>query len=126
MASVSVTRKGSEMAKAKKKKESVTLEFELPNDKGKEYILYHLDGLYSTAGYSRDEVVITHTELANFTVTDTGNGYEITDKSAYGGTKKYSIDYGGMADLYAALRIFYHNAGKVHGEYWTVIEGKKI
>lgn len=114
------------MVKAKKKKESVTLEFELPNVGVKEYALYHLDGISSTASYSRDEVVITHTENANFTVTDTGNGYEIVDKSPYGGTKKYSVDYGGMADLYAALKILCHNAGSMHGEYWTVIEGKKI
>jgi hypothetical protein len=114
------------MVKAKKKKESVTLEFELPDTGGKEYFLSSPDGYHSTAVHTKDMVTITSHKSAKFTVTDTGNGYEIVDKSPYGGTKKYSIDYGGMADLYAALKILCHNAGSMHGEYWTVIEGKKI
>ena len=115
------------MPKAKKKKESIALGF-LPSGPGKEknYFLFSGDGGGSSAKLTKNTVTITHHETAYFTITDTGNGYEIVEKSPGGGTKKYSIDYGTMADLIAAFRIFRHDNHKLYGDYWTVYEGEKL
>lgn len=116
------------MPKAKKKKESIALEFQLPSGPGKEknYFLFSGDGDSSSAKFTKGNVTITHHETASFTITDTENGYEIVEKSPGGGTKKYSIDYGTMADLIAAFRIFRHDNHKLYGDYWTVYEGEKL
>lgn len=92
----------------------------------KNYLLFSSAVTYSGAVYTKDRVFITHTEEAYVEIIDTGSGYHVKDVSPLGGTKIYDLDYSLMADLFAALKIFYHNADKINGEYWTVFEGHKL
>jgi hypothetical protein len=94
--------------------------------KEKKYFLFSVDGDKSSAMYTKNVVTITHHERAHFTIADTGSGYEVTDVSPGGGTKTYSFDYSEAADLFASLKIFYHNADRVSGEYWSVFQGEKL
>jgi hypothetical protein len=92
----------------------------------KNYFLFSPDTQHSSAVYTQNRVFITHTEYAYVEIIDTGSGYHIKDVSPLGGTKIYDVDYSLAADLFAALKIFYHNADKINGEYWTVFQGNKI
>ena len=93
----------------------------------KTYFLLAPDVEYSsTATYTDGKVTIVHSENAWMQVIDTGSGYQINDTSPVKGTVTYSIDYALAADLFAALKIFYHNADKVNGEYWTIFSGEKL
>jgi hypothetical protein len=94
--------------------------------KAKKYFLFSVDGGRTLGRFTKDTVTISHHESASFTVVDTGNGYEITDITPVYGTRKYELDYGAMADLFAALKIFYHNADERTGEYWSIYEGEKL
>jgi hypothetical protein len=98
----------------------------LPDPIRKTYFLLAPDAWHSTATYTGDKVTIVHNEQAYIEVIDTGNGYHITDISPLGGTKKYDLDYSVMADIFAALKIFYHNADKINSEYWTIFQGEKL
>lgn len=93
--------------------------------KNKSYFLTSKED-HATACYTTDKVVVTHHEKAHFTIIDNGNGYSITDISPGSGTLTYEMDYAVMADLFAALKILYHNADKEQGEYWTVFCGEKV
>lgn len=92
----------------------------------KEYFLFAKDTWHSSATYHAGRVTIAHNDEAYFEILDHGSGYEITDVSPLGGTKKISLDYSMAADLFAALKIFYHNADKINGEYWTIFQGEKL
>jgi len=98
----------------------------LPDPVCKTYFLLAPDVIDSTATYTKNRVTVVHDEDSYIRVIDNGNGYEITDVSPNGGTKKIDMDYALAADLFAALKIFYHNAGKVNGEYWTIFQGEKL
>lgn len=91
----------------------------------KKYILFAPDVTYSTAICTNGRVTIVHGENSSTQLIDTGNGYCLHDISPKGAVT-YNLDYSVTADLFAALKIFYHNADKVNGEYWTVFEGDKI
>jgi hypothetical protein len=90
------------------------------------YFLLAPDVGHSAATYHAGRITIVHSDEAYFQILDHGSGYEITDVSPGGGTKKISVDYSLAADLFASLKIFYHNADKINGEYWTIFQGEKI
>lgn len=92
----------------------------------KTYFLLAPDVEHSTATYTPDRVTIIHNESSYVQVIDTGSGYQINDTSPIKGTVTHSIDYALAADFFAALKIFYHNDDKLHGEYWTIFQGEKI
>jgi len=91
----------------------------------KTYFLLAPDVEHSTATYTTDRVTVVHSENAWVQVIDTGSGYQINDTSPRNGTVTHSIDYALAADLFATLKIFYHN-DKINGEYWTIFQGEKI
>lgn len=91
----------------------------------KKYILFAPDVAYSTAICTNGRVTIVHGENHSTQLIDTGSGYCLHDISPSGAVT-YNLDYSVTADLFAALKIFYHNADKVNGEYWTVFQGNKI
>lgn len=92
----------------------------------KSYILFAPDVSYSHATYTDGRVTIVHNENAWVQVIDTGSGYQINDTSPGKGTVTHNIDYALAADLFAALKIFYHNADKRNGEHWTIFQGSKL
>lgn len=113
------------MSSKKKVRKSEVETTTLPPNRVK-YWLLSPDSWHSCAVYGDGKVLITHNEHSYLQVIDTKNGYQVTDVSPLGGTKVYNIDYAAMADLFAALKIFYHNADKKNGEYWTIFQGEKI
>lgn len=108
-----------------KKKVTGKIEVPLPPVR-KTYFLLAPDVEHSTATYTDGKVTIVHSESAYVQVIDTGSGYQINDTSPGKGTVTHNIDYALAADLFAALKIFYHNADKINGEYWTIFQGEKI
>lgn len=108
-----------------KKKVTGKIEVSLPPER-KTYFLSAPDVGHSTATYTSNRVTVVHDESAYVQIIDTGNGYEITDTAPLNGTVTHNIDYALAADLFAALKIFYHNAEKRNGEYWTIIQGEKL
>lgn len=91
----------------------------------KTYILFAADVVHSTAVCTNGRVTIVHGENNSTQLIDTGSGYCLHDISPSGAVT-YNLDYAVAADLFAALKIFYHNADKINGEYWTIFQGEKI
>ncbi len=114
----------SSKSKKKIKPQELAEEKVLPDPVCKKYILCSPDVSYSTATYRLDRVAIVHNQGC-VQVIDTGNGYHIHDVNP-GGTHTYYLDYAVAADFFAALKIFYYNADKVNGEYWTIFQGEKL
>ena len=108
-----------------KKKVTGKIEVSLPPEI-RTYFLIAPDVGHSSATYTPGRVTIVHNESAWVQVIDTGNGYAITDTTPLNGTVTHNIDYALAADLFAALKIFYHNADKRNGEYWTTFQGSKL
>lgn len=113
------------MSSKKKVKEEVKEEA-LPPPVKKTYFLIAPDVIHSAATYMDGKVTIAHNEDSYVSVVDTGNGYHISDTSRVNGTVTYDLDYAVMADIFAALKIIYHNSNRLNGEYWTVFSGEKL
>lgn len=111
---------------SKKKVNKLAEDQVLPNPARKTYFLLAPDVEHSTATYTLDKVTVVHNESAYVQVIDTGSGYQINDNSPGKGMVTHSIDYALAADLFASLKIFYHNAEKYNGEYWTIFQGEKL